>query len=197
MFATIIGPSGLLRNAGHVTAFAEAWFQAITKYPMGSAVSLVIQAFQVMVTVDMADKASRATENLEFFIQEWINRPILRGDDWFAAVFSIPLILISPGFWIYLTTLWRGRNPQYSASLNLYGLLNPDKASEPGAIQFSLLEISDLASIDWTARRNIKTQFGITSDLMKTVQGLLEKELRDASSLSLVTLGETTTQTEE
>lgn len=197
MFATIIGPSGLLRNSGHVTAFAEAWFQAITKFPMGTAVSLVIHAFQVMVTVDMADKASRATENLEFFIREWINRPILRGDDWVAAVFSIPLILVSPGFWIYLTTLWRGRNPQYSASINLYGILNPDKANEPGAIQFSLLEISDMASIDWTARQSIKTQFGVTSDLIKTVQGLLEKELRDASSLSLVKLDETTTQPEE
>jgi len=197
MFATIIGPSGLLRNSGHVTAFAEAWFQAIAKLPMGSAVSYVIQAFQVMVTADIADKANTATENLEFFIREWINRPILRGDDWLSAVFSIPLILVSPGFWIYLQVLWKGRNPSYSASLNLYGILNPDKASEPGAIQFSLLEITELASIDWKQRPAIKTQFSVTSDLMKTVQGLLEFELRNASSLSLTVLGETTSKVED
>lgn len=197
MYATIIGPSGLLRNSGHVTAFAEAWFTAITKLPMSSAISYVIQAFHVLVTVDIADKANRATENLEFFIQEWMNRPILRGDDWLSAVFSIPLILVSPGFWIYLTTLWRGRNPQYSASLNLYGILNPDKASEPGAIQFSLLEISDMASIDWKSRPEIKTQFAVTSDLIRTVQGLIEKELRDASSLAIVPLSETTNLPEE
>jgi hypothetical protein len=197
MFATIIGPSGLLRNARHVTAFAEAWFTAITKLPMGSAVGFVIQAFQAMVTADMADKASTAAENLEYFIENWMKLPILRGDDLVAAVFSIPLILVSPGFWIYLHTLWVGRNPSYSASLNLYGILNPDKAAEPGAIQFSLLEVSDLASIDWKRRRAIKTQFAVTTDLMKTVQGLVEFELRNTSSLALTVLDEATTQLEE
>jgi hypothetical protein len=197
MFATIIGPSGLLRNARHVTAFAEAWFTAITKLPMGSAVGFVIQAFQAMVTADMADKASTAAENLEYFIANWMKLPILRGDDLVAAVFSIPLILVSPGFWIYLHTLWVGRNPSYSASLNLYGILNPDKAAEPGAIQFSLLEVSDLASIDWKRRRAIKTQFAVTTDLMKTVQGLVEFELRNTSSLALTVLDEATTQLEE
>jgi hypothetical protein len=197
MFATIIGPSGLLRNARHVTAFAEAWFTAITKLPMGSAVGFVIQAFGAMVTADMADKASTAVENLEYFIANWMNLPILRGGDLVAAVFSIPLILVSPGFWIYLRTLWAGRNPSYSASLNLYGILNPDKAAEPGAIQFSLLEVSDLASIDWKRRREIKTQFAVTTDLMKTVQGLVEFELRNASSLALTVLDKATTQLEE
>jgi len=74
---------------------------------------------------------------------------------------------------------------------------NPDKASEPGAIQFSLLEITELASIDWKQRPAIKTQFSVTSDLMKTVQGLLEFELRNASSLSLAVLGETTSKVED
>jgi hypothetical protein len=197
MFATIIGPSGLLRNARHVTAFAEAWFTAITKLPMGSAIGFVIQAFQAMVTIDMADKASTARDNLEFFIANWMKYPVIRGDDLVAAVFSIPLILVSPGFWIYLTTLWKGRNPSYSASLNLYGILNPDKAAEPGAIQFSLLDVSDMASINWTQRQTVKTQFAVTTDLMKTVQGLVEYELRNTSSLALTVLDEATSQIEE
>nr|QDH89218.1 MAG: hypothetical protein H3BulkLitter162312_000003 [Mitovirus sp.] len=98
---------------------------------------------------------------------------------------------------IYLTTLWKGRNPSYSASLNLYGILNPDKAAEPGAIQFSLLDVSDMASINWTQRQAVKTQFAVTTDLMKTVQGLVEYELRNTSSLALTVLDEATSQIEE
>jgi hypothetical protein len=187
MLGTIIGPSGLLRNSRQVTAFAEAWFESIAKLPMGSAIGFVIQAFQVMVTADIADKASTAKDNLELFIRDWINRPILPGDDWLSAVFSIPLILVSPGFWIYLSALWESRNPAYSASLNLYGILNPDKAAEPGAIQFSLLEI-DSISFDWTNRAKIKTQFSVTAELIRTIQGLIEYEVRNSPSLALVSV---------
>jgi hypothetical protein len=192
MFATIIGPSGLLRDPGHVTAFAEAWFTRITGLSMSLAVSYVIQAFQVLVTADIADKASTARDNMEYFIANWMNRPIIAGDSWLSAVFSIPLLLVSPGFWIYLKTLWAGMNPSYSASLNLHGVLNPTEADRPGAIQFSLLDIQDLASIDWKRRPVIKHQYGLAADLMKTVQGLLEYELRNNEVKALVVLPETT-----
>jgi len=197
MYATIIGPSGLLRNSGHVTAFAESWFTTITKLPMGSAMPYIILAFRSMVESDMADKSKAGWANLEYFILNWMKRPILLGPAWVAGVLSVPLILISPGFWIYFVTVFKGRSPSYSASLNLYGLINPSEADRPGAIMFDLLGLEDLASIEWKRRPEIKHQFGLVTDLMKIVDQQLQEDLRACSSTALTVLSETTLPTED
>lgn len=50
---------------------------------------------------------------------------------------------------------------------------------------FDLLDISDLASIDWKRRPVIKKQFETVSKLIKLVEGLLDEDLRQNESLSL------------
>lgn len=71
IFATVVGPSGLLRNGFHLTEFSERWFTAITKHPMGSAVHFIIMAFQAMVNEDIADLAERGSREMDLFINTW------------------------------------------------------------------------------------------------------------------------------
>jgi hypothetical protein len=186
LYVTIVGPSGLMRQGRQLTAFADSWFESVTKLPMSSAISYVILAFKGMIEVDLANKISTAKENLSYFAQNWAKRPILKGD-WVTGVFSIPLLLVSPGFWVYLTTLWKGWNPDFSYSLNMYGLLHPEHAETPGAVLFDLLGITDLASIDWTNRPVVKAQLGLSVDLMKEVERLISIDLQANPSLSLST----------
>jgi len=189
MYATIIGPSGLLRNSGHVTAFAESWFTTVAKLPMESAVPYIILAFKRMVEHEIADKAIEGLRNLEYFIHNWAKYPILSGcPSWVAGVLSIPLIVISPGFWIYLAKVWKGRIPSFSGSLNLYGITNPLEADKPGAIQFDLLGIEDLASIDWKQRSVIKHQFTTTAELIRLTVEISEANLQVASRWRALTV---------
>jgi hypothetical protein len=186
LYVTIVGPSGLMRDGRHVTAFADTWFESITRLPMSSAVSYILLAFTSLVKKDMANKTRTAEENLQYFAHNWAKMPILLGD-WVTGVFSIPLVLISPGFWIYLVRLWKGRNPDFSFSLNLYGIMNPEAAQTPGAIQFDLLDLSDLASIEWTNRPAIKAQLGLSVDLMKEVEVLISADLQANPCMALST----------
>nr|QDH88581.1 MAG: RNA-dependent RNA polymerase [Mitovirus sp.] len=186
LYVTIVGPSGLMRDGRHVTAFADSWFESVTRLPMSSAVSYLILAFKAMVEKDMANKTRTAEENLQYFAQNWAKMPILLGD-WVTGVFSIPLVLISPGFWIYLVTMWKGRNPSFSFSLNLHGIVNPAAAMTPGAIQFDLLDLADLASIEWTDRPAVKAQLGLSVDLMKEVEILISADLQANPCLDLST----------
>jgi hypothetical protein len=185
MLATIIGPSGLLRNSRHVTAFAEQWFTEITKLPMGSALTYVILGFKTLVEKDMADVAEAARANLLFFILNWMKTPCLQGPTLVAGILSIPLTLVSPGFWIYGRKCYKGLDAPYSASLNLYGVVTPEEAERPGAIVFDLLGISDLASINWTQRQNIKNQFAQVTALQKAAAELLAEDLRTNPSFAL------------
>lgn len=186
LYVTIVGPSGLMRDGRHVTAFADTWFESVTRLPMSSAVSYIILAFKALVEKDVANKTRTAEENLQYFTRNWAKMPILSGD-WVTGVFSIPLVLISPGFWIYLVTMWKGRSPDISFSLNLHGILNPAAAMTPGAIQFDLLDLADLASISWTSRPAIKAQLGLSVDLMKEVEVLIAADLQANPCLDLST----------
>jgi hypothetical protein len=186
MLATIIGPSGLLRNSRHVTAFAEQWFTEITKLPMGSALSYVIVGFKTLVDKDMEDVAETGRANLEYFFHNWWKTPCLQGRSLVAGILSIPLTMVSPGFWIYARKCWKGLNPPYSASLNLYGIVHPDEAEKPGAIVFDLLGVADLASINWSERVTIKNQFAMVTALQKAAADLIKEDLERVSEYPLV-----------
>jgi hypothetical protein len=153
---------------------------------MSSAVSYIILAFKALVEKDMANKIRTAEANLQYFTRNWAKMPILLGD-WVTGVFSVPLVLISPGFWIYLVTMWKGRSPDISFSLNLHGIVNPAAAMTPGAIQFDLLDLADLASIEWTNRSAVKAQLGLSVDLIKEVEILISADLRANPCLDVST----------
>lgn len=186
IIATVIGPSGLLRNSHLVTAFAESWFTTITKGQKGSAVGLIIEAFRRLVEKDIADCAETARVNFDYFTKTWWRRRLLRGPSLVAGILSIPLMLVSPGFYMYWYAFYKALKSGYSASLNLAGMVNPDLLHEPGSIQFDLLGLEDLASIDWSRRRKVRDQFAQTQALIKELESVIRTEVHDSPSLALV-----------
>jgi len=93
--------------------------------------------------------------------------------------------VISPGFWIYFFHLYKGLSPQYSASLNLAGIVDPSLANTPGAIQFDLLELEDLASIDWKRRPLLTKQFKVMDRLIRKVSEMIRSDLQESTSLDI------------
>jgi len=184
LYVTIVGPSGLMRNGRQLAAFAESWFESVARLPMSSAIGYVILAFKALVEREMANKSRTAIENLTYFTHHWAERPILHGG-LVTGLFSLPLILISPGFWVYLTTLWKGRRPSFSFSLNLAGLLNPDLAGRADAIKFDLLGITSLCSIDWSDRETIQAQLGLSVNLCNEIEKLIDADLRASPTIAL------------
>jgi len=188
--ATVIGPSGLLRNSHLVTAFAESWFSTVTKGQKGSAVGLIIEAFRRLVEKDIADVAQTAQRNFDYFTKTWWRRRLFRGPSVVAGILSIPLMLVSPGFYMYWYAFYKALKSGYSASLNIAGLVNPDLATTPGSVQFDLLGLEDLASIDWSRRRKVRDQFAQTAALIKELQEVIRVEIHDSPSVALVPLVE-------
>lgn len=99
MSATVLGPSGMLGGKGrHVTAIAESWFSRLTGMPMVAGYTLVIEAFRRLVEEDIEAKKAAGLENLRYFLLNWWRLPIFKGPLLVAGIFSVPLILVSPGF---------------------------------------------------------------------------------------------------
>lgn len=183
MSATVLGPSGMLRGGTRqFTAVAESWFVRLTGMPMVAGYTLVIVAFKCLVDEDMAAKKKAGLESLRYFLLNWWRLPILKGPAYIAGIFSVPLILASPGFWIYWLAVYRGASPSYSASLNLAGLIDP-QFGESG-VKFDLLEIEDLATIDWRRKTQTQSQFKMIEALMRQVQNQLREERCEAERSS-------------
>jgi hypothetical protein len=175
MIATTLGPSGLLKvSSGSVTAVADLWFTRLTGLPLESAIPIVIGAYSTLVRKDMADKEVQGMKEAEYFIRNWINKPLFNFPNRVASALSALPILVSPGFWIYAYRLYKGLSPNYHASLNLAGIVNPEWANADG-IKFDLLGTSDLASISWKAKPVVKGQFRVMEDLQKEIA----KEIRE------------------
>jgi hypothetical protein len=170
ILATLLGPSGLLKwDQSHLTVYADKWFSMITGGLQGSAVDYVIRACMHLVTEYGAETKDRAHREMEYFIQNWMNIPILYGKyPIVAGILSIPLVLASPGFYVYVLSLWKSVNAGLSASLNLAGLTGAAMPS-PESIKFELLDIESLASISWKRKAPVKDQFKATSDLIRAI----------------------------
>lgn len=170
MLATLFGPSGLLKwDQSHLTIYFDKWLSMITGGQMSFALGLVIRSYIRLVTEHHAEFKSRADREMEYFINNWMNIPILQCKNLtVAGILSIPLMLASPGFYVYVLNLWQAVNSGMSASLNLAGLTGAAPASEE-SIKFNLLDITSLASISWKRKAAVKDQFKATSDLLRVI----------------------------
>jgi hypothetical protein len=186
MIATTLGPSGLLKvSSGSVTAVADLWFTRLTGLPLESAIPIVIGAYSTLVRKDMADKEVQGMKEAEYFIRNWINKPLFNFPNRVASALSALPILVSPGFWIYAYRLYKGLSPNYHASLNLAGIVNPEWANADG-IKFDLLGTSDLASISWKAKPVVKGQFRVMEDLQKEIAKEIRELNRSTTTHSMV-----------
>jgi hypothetical protein len=184
LITTLVGPSALLTGTNrHVTAFAEQWFKLVTKRVGGSAADLIIRAYFMLLTKWAADLQSRGESEMAYLIDNFFKMRLLGGTPTVAGILSIPLILVSPGFYIYFKSCFTAiTQNQLSASLNLAGLTG---ASQPStdSIKFDLLDITSLASIKWTAKKVVSDQFKQTHDLMQAVAHEINIDLQNGTSV--------------
>jgi len=187
MLVTLLGPSGLLNwNQSHLTEFADKWFAMVSGGLWGNPVSFVIRAAMLLVTEYGSEAKARAHDEIEFFVLNWIKIPILAGAyPSVTGILSIPLILVSPGIYIYALSMFKAVNEGLSASLNLAGIVGKALPS-PDSIKFELLGIKSLASIDWKRKVNVKEQYRAMSDLMRAISWEVQADLQGLGPLVAV-----------
>lgn len=175
MIATTLGPSGLLKASfSQVTACADLWFSKLTGQPAATGFSVFEAAYAALVISETRSEADVPIRELKLFLTTWWKWPILRlkGFRQVAGILSIPTILIAPGFWIYLVTLVRGLRNLFVRYVPIDWGLNPNLVTE-GGINFSLLRSSDLCSISWKRRKEVKREF----ELMRKLQDAVDFEI--------------------
>jgi len=187
MMATLLGPSGLLSgDYVHLTAIADKWFTIITKGLGGDSIGLVIRAYMKLVLDHGAEVKDRADREMEFFLQNWMKNPILFGRyPAVVGILSIPLILTSPGFFIYVRALWRAVNEGLSASLNLAGLTGMAEPSSE-SVKFEIGNTQSLASINWRKKVDVRAQFKETENLIKAISYEVAADLSNVGTLMIL-----------
>jgi hypothetical protein len=180
MIATVLGPSGMLKgNFRQVIACANIWFKKLTGMPMVYGLPVFQAAYQQLVIQETVSEADKPITELKLFLTTWWKWPLLRlkGFDLVAGILSIPAILVAPGFWIYLVTLVRGLGNLFVRTVPSDFGINPIAIHEDG-INFKLLRTSDLCSISWKRRKEIKREF----ELMRKLQKAVDFELSQLAS---------------
>jgi len=187
MIATLLGPSGLLNyNQSHLTAIADKWFSMITGGLGGDSIGLIIRAYMHLALDHGAEIKDRADREMEYFLNHWFSNPILFGRyPTVAGILSIPLILTSPGFYVYIRALWKAVNTGLSASLNLAGLTGMAPPSAE-SIKFEIGDTKSLASINWRKKADVRAQFKETERLIKAISYEVQIDLTRVGTLMVL-----------
>lgn len=120
-------------------------------------------------------------ENWKYFKKNFLFTPVLPKEKLLSWCL-MPTLLFSPPAWLYARRLREALGKPFSASVNLYGLFNPESAHLPGALSFSAItDFSDLYSIDWSKRgivsKHTLALSSFTREMNKSVKlVLLERE---------------------
>jgi hypothetical protein len=195
MIATVLGPSGLLGSQkGQVTACAELWFTRLTGMPLESAYPLVDLASSLAFGWMWKTKARATVTELRYFLLNWFKWPVLRFRmRAVAGILSIPVVLVSPAFWIYFGTLLRAvwlRNAHLDQILEDFhsgALQERYDAATPETFKLDLPDQpTPLVSINWKQRKVLTDQFKMMEDLQKKIVELLAREAAQADPTAMV-----------
>lgn len=197
MIATVLGPSGLLKGQKgqmRATKVAQLWFTRLTGMPLESAYPLVDLASSLAFGWMWRDKAKAPLREMGFFLQNWWKWPVFRFKmPMVAGILSIPVILVSPSFWVYLVTLIRAvwhRNAHLDAILEDFhsgALQERYDAATPETFKLDLPdEPAPLVSINWKQRKVLTDQFKMMEDLQLKIIELLAREAAESGPTELV-----------
>jgi len=195
MIATVLGPSGLLGSrTGQVTACAELWFTRLTGRSLESAVPLMQLASAKLFGATWRDKASAPGKELRYFLLNWWKWPIFRFKmRMVAGILSVPTILVSPAFWIYLITLLRAWRNRYAHldNLSFMTYVIPGTAKEHAEkFQFDLPEAANFVSINWKRKKVVTDQFRIMKDVQLALAELIAQEWASTEPTAMVVYSE-------
>lgn len=201
MIATVLGPSGLLGGqSGHVIACAKLWFTQLTGRSLESAYPIVDLASSLAFAGIWRDKVHAPVTELRYFLLNWFKWPVFRFRmRVVAGILSIPSILVSPAFWVYLGTLLRAvwlRNAHLDQILEDFHngtLADRYEVATPETFKLDLPEApTPLVSINWKQRRVLSDQFAMMEKLQKKVTELIAREEASHVSTAMVVYREST-----
>jgi len=145
-----LAPNGTLKHGHMITEWLSLWIRKVSNTTLDRFIqkNLLMKDFwdEQIRSVD-----ARAKTNLDYFFSNFWRTPMVKGR--IAAWLLQPLVIVSPGFWLYASAIVRDLNEPKSFSLQMYGLQNP---TTPGALEHISLsmipEYSGSYSIDWRER---------------------------------------------
>jgi hypothetical protein len=145
-----LAPNGTLKHSRMIAEWLSLWILKVS----GTTVDVFVKKNLLMK--DFWDEQIRSVdtrplENLKYFRKYFWRTPMIKGR--IAAWLLQPLVIISPGFWLYATAIVESLNEPRSYSLQMLGLVDPSRAKEPGSISLSMIpEYAGDYSIDWRQR---------------------------------------------
>lgn len=173
VFATM-APTGLLKHGHMITEWLNVWITDA----LGISKTRFLEAamFSPFLRQQVEDSQRVPKENWEFFKKNFLRVPVLPKNKLLSWLLK-PMVVISPGFWLYVVKIRGALNAPFSASFNLYGLFNPDKATTPGALSLSALgDFVDLYDIDFS-KRGVASRHTLALSKFYEAIHLADKEL--------------------
>jgi hypothetical protein len=145
-----LAPNGTLKHSRMITEWLSLWILKVS----GTNIDQFIQKNLLMK--DFWDEQintleARPRENLEFFIKHFWRTPVLKGR--IASWLLQPMVILSPGFWLYAKAMVEDLNKLRSYSLQMYWLQNPHTEMNKDTLSLSMdSDYSGGYSIDWRER---------------------------------------------
>jgi len=186
MFASM-APTCLLKHGLMITEWLNIW----TLEALGLSKDEFLEAamYSPFLRNQVNESLRIPEENWLYFMENFNKIPIIPRNKMLSWLLK-PMVLISPGPWLYGYKIWKARNAPFSASFNLYGLFNPDKINTPGSFSLSALpEFVDLYSIDFTIR-GVASKHTIALQKFYKAIHLADQELKAQKALLVPTVYE-------
>lgn len=143
-------PNGTLKHSRMITEWLSLWILKVS----GTNLDRFIQKNLLMK--DFWDEQiktleARPLKNLDFFIKHFWRTPVLKGR--IASWLLQPMVILSPGFWLYAKAMVEDLNKPRSYSLQMYWLQNPHTEMNKDTLSLSMnSDFSGGYSIDWRER---------------------------------------------
>lgn len=174
LFATM-APTGLLKHGHMITEWLNVWVTEALE--ISKTRFLEAAMYSPFLRNQVEDSQSIPKKNWEFFKKNFLKVPVLPKNKLLSWLLK-PMLVISPGPWLYGIKIRKALVAPFSASFNLYGLFNPDKATTPGALSLSALgDFVDLYSIDFS-KRGIASRHTLALSKFYEAIHLADKELQ-------------------
>lgn len=197
-----LGPTGGLWGSGQLATRVAAWIAAYHKSCSPDLLNLhvfhAVCAYTIVQARQAVDTTSAAEKRV---IREWITYPILgRGPA--MALLSMPLMLLSPGFWATLEPLSK-INISVRWDSKAFEGVDPFDISEQAARNAAMREVSctyigSLSALNWTDRSKVLDFFAAQNFINNEVSRTLKEGLHGGGALvpyrtggALVVIGST------
>lgn len=145
-----LAPNGVLKHGHMITEWLSIWIRKVSSTTLDEFITknLLMKDFwdEQIRTVE-----ARPIENWRYFVRYFWRTPVIKGR--ITAWLLQPMVILSPGFWLYATAIVRELNELRSYSIQMYGLQNPHVEGALDQVSLSMLpEYASNRSIDWRER---------------------------------------------